>query len=143
MDSDPQHSHAWQAWAVAEKMNGNIELSRFLFSQGIKLCASHGPLYQAYAVMEAQQGNYDLARNLFSEAITHCPNHAQSYQAWACLEVRNGNLEVAKKLAARGILKSGADHAALWTVLGVIEDRLGQPVKAKTVFEKAIAKFPT
>jgi len=52
-------------------------------------------------------------------------------------------LEVAKKLAARGILKSGADHAALWTVLGVIEDRLGQPVKAKTVFEKAIAKFPT
>ena len=50
VDSDSQHLHAWQSWAVAEKQLGNVELARILFREGLRHGPLHGALWQGYAV---------------------------------------------------------------------------------------------
>ena len=67
--------------------------------------------------------------------------HAQSYQAWACLDVRLGNFKKAKALAFHG-MKLAPSHPALWTVAGLIEDKLGDSEIAEDIFKRALERFP-
>ena len=52
-----------------------------------------------------------------------------------------GNLVKAKALALEGIRRTPS-HPALWTVAGLIEDRLGDHGKARKLFETGIERFP-
>jgi tetratricopeptide (TPR) repeat protein len=142
LENDRKHAHAWQAWALMEKRERNVEASRALFNEGLNNCPTHAALYQGLAVLEIMQRNYTQARNLFATALSKCPSHAQSLQAWACLEVRLGNLGKAKELAKEGLRKRPA-HAALWTVYGLIMHREGETSRARKVFTEAIHRFPT
>jgi len=52
-----------------------------------------------------------------------------------------GNLIKAKALVLQGIRRA-PHHAALWTVAGLVEDRLGDHARAKKFFETGIERFP-
>jgi hypothetical protein len=39
-------------------------------------------------------------------------------------------------------IKKAPPHAALWTVAGLVEDRLGDVERAKKVLEEGINRFP-
>ena len=51
-----------------------------------------------------------------------------------------GNLHKAKALALQGIHRA-PNHPALWTVAALVEDRLGEHVRARKLLERGIQRF--
>ena len=75
MRASPKNRYVWQAWAIFESNQGNKELARRLFQEGIELNPDDAILLQAYALFEYGSSNPIFARELFRKASLADPKH--------------------------------------------------------------------
>jgi Flp pilus assembly protein TadD len=57
------------------------------------------------------------------------------------MEIKAGNHQTAKQLVSQG-LRRNPSHAALWTIAGLVEEKVGNTARARKILTKAISLFP-
>jgi len=123
---DSKNVIIWQAWAIMEKQQKNIEKARELFEKGAETDPKHAHLWQAWAIMEKEQKNIEKARELFEKGAEADPKNAPLWQAWAELETLCGNIgDINKEFCARWLFKKATDvnpnDSLCWTQWAELE----------------------
>ena len=93
-----RNAPAYQAWAILEKEEGNINEARELFQKAAEADPEHAPVWLAWAIMEKEEGNISKARELFQKAAEADSLCAPAWHAWAILEKELGNISKAREL---------------------------------------------
>lgn len=132
----------WQAWAVMEAKEKNIDAARRLFKHGLKGSPNNRFIWLAWGVTEANLNNVAQARLLLSNGATANPRDPAIMQAWARLEAQQGNLDVARKLFQQGI-RVDARHQPVWQAWGVMEwTQAGDLDAARDLFQRGVWANP-
>jgi len=146
-----RHSPAWQAWAVMESREGNPEVARNIFQQGIWACAQLGGgqsggyscarLWQGWGVLEASEGQFEAARRCFSRALDADNLNLAAITAWANMEETLGELDYARSLFQRSLKKftPGTEETnQLWRAYELMEQRTGNEANAQEVYRQSM-----
>ncbi|KAJ1626592.1 hypothetical protein T492DRAFT_909996 [Pavlovales sp. CCMP2436] len=146
VNADAAHAHAWQAWGLMEKAQGNTQVAIDLFKRGLAHSPEHGALWQAYGKLEAERRNASGARSLFKQGLQQAPDHAPLVAAWARLELHEGQDEVASVLVRNALAKCGPHPnprpPELLTLQLQIALRQGDRALARFYFEDGIRSAP-
>ena len=137
----PNHVPAWQAWAIMERDQGNIERARELFKKAVEVGPQHAPAWHAWAIMERDQENIEIARYLFENAVQANDRDPMTWQAWAVLERQQRNFERARELFKKAIAV-GPRHVPAWQAWAIMERAQGNIEVARDLFAKAIEIDP-
>ncbi|MGC8960072.1 MAG: tetratricopeptide repeat protein, partial [Chloroflexia bacterium] len=129
----------FQAWALLEKDQGNVERARELF-QRAAADPKHAPVFQAWALLEKDQGNVERARELFQQAAQADPKHAPVFQAWALLEAQQGRPQATRRILEDGLqrVRAPRGRALLLSTLGGLLARQNDLPQAEEYFRQAL-----
>eukprot|EP00535_Pseudo-nitzschia_heimii_P000815 CAMPEP_0197185016 /NCGR_PEP_ID=MMETSP1423-20130617/11074_1 /TAXON_ID=476441 /ORGANISM="Pseudo-nitzschia heimii, Strain UNC1101" /LENGTH=804 /DNA_ID=CAMNT_0042635979 /DNA_START=640 /DNA_END=3055 /DNA_ORIENTATION=+ len=146
-----RHSPAWQAWAVMESREGNPEVARNIFQQGIWACAQLGGgqsggyscarLWQGWGVLEASEYQFEAARRCFSRALDADNLNLAAITAWANMEEKLGELDNGRSLFQRSLKKftpGTVETNQLWRAYELMEQRAGNEDNAQEIYRQSM-----
>ena len=65
----PDSIHLWQAWALHEESQGNVEFARNLFQRALDLDGTNPYVCHGYGLLEHRFGNFDVAMELWERPL--------------------------------------------------------------------------
>ncbi|MBE9595155.1 MAG: tetratricopeptide repeat protein, partial [Proteobacteria bacterium] len=114
-EADPTNAPSWQAWAIMERDNGDVEEARRLFKKGTEANPTYAPVWQAWAILEKKQKNYPQAIQVYLNAAKYADNlksRARIYFELVTIFGNIGNYEEKNKYLLLSIEANPKDHIA-------------------------------
>ena len=104
----PDSIHLWQAWALHEQSQCNVDFARYLFQKALFLDESNSYVCHGYGLLEHKCGNFDAAMELWERPLKSSEK-GKTTAALVCsigkLLVAKGELNKARDLYMRYVLK--------------------------------------
>lgn len=130
----------WEAYLTHEETAGDVPSVIRLYERCLIPCANYPALWLRYAKATEHQQGPDAARAILQRATrVFVKRHVEVHLALARFEERQGDVEAARDVykhvaddVAPGLLRATVEHANM-------ERRMGEPGRAKVVFEAAMA----
>lgn len=136
----------WQSWARLEEVAGDRRAASAVYARASLHHEGDAELWVQWAKLEVDRGNGLKARELMERALAAAAPQpaaeARVYSAYAELEMELMQYDRARRLFFKGVLASDGDAAcahslALLHSWAVCEWQLGEPDRARTLFERA------
>ena len=127
-DLDRAYEYLVDAQVIIDRSSHFPKVDRIKYKYTLALAKLHGQKVKE-------------ARRMLSDIIAAQSDFVLAYQALAYSYLREQKYDLAEFVANRGIERSD-DHAPLYNVVGIVNEKSGLISKAKQYYEKALEKNP-
>lgn len=134
-----QRAEAAYAQGLAALRVGDLAGARRAFQQAMAAVPGHPKSAEALARLELRAGRREAAEAVLREALARQPGHGALVRLLARIQAQRGALEAAIATLRQAL--PGGD-AALYGLLGALEQRAGRPAQAAQAYRAALARQP-
>lgn len=118
------HAQSYQAWACLELRLGNVQRSKQLVEEGMKVARDHAALWTVAGLVEMKLGNQDFALRILEQGIKRFPKHGALYKVLGELHVKIGNVVEARQIFSLG-LEHDPFYAPTYHSAALLEAKIG------------------
>eukprot|EP00892_Ulva_mutabilis_P002762 jgi/Ulvmu1/12487/UM009_0140.1 len=138
---DPGNAAAYQAWALLEKHDGNMQKAQQLLEYCLELNPKHEPSLHALAKLHLDRCHFVQARKLLQQVLRINPSHAHSWTTLGELCYYQGDPAQSRRIYEQMVAYCGEDSIA-YATWAHMETRMGDNGKARRLLERSIELDP-